>query len=55
MHEPVFSTPPLTRIARMTDAELTAAGVGADLVRLSVGIENAEDIIDDLRQALEQC
>lgn len=40
---------------QMTDAELTAAGVGADLVRLSVGIENAEDIIDDLRQALEQC
>ncbi len=40
---------------QMTDAELTAAGVGADLVRLSVGIENVEDIIDDLRQALEQC
>lgn len=40
---------------QMTDAELTAAGVGADLVRLSVGIENVEDIIDDLRQALKQC
>ncbi len=40
---------------QMTDAELTAAGVGADLVRLSVGIENVEDIIHDLCQALEQC
>ncbi len=40
---------------QMTDAELTAAGVGADLVRLSVGLENVEDIIDDLWQALEQC
>lgn len=40
---------------QMTDAELTAAGVGADLVRLSVGIEHVEDLIADLRQALEQC
>ena len=38
---------------QMTDEELNAAGVPADLVRLSVGIENADDIIDDLRQALE--
>jgi len=37
---------------QMNDAQLKEAGVGADLVRLSVGIENAEDIIDDLRQAL---
>ena len=40
---------------QMTDEELAAAGVGADLVRLSVGIENVEDLIDDLRQALAQC
>ncbi len=37
---------------QMTDEELLAAGVSADLVRLSVGIENAEDIIADLTQAL---
>lgn len=37
---------------QMTDEELAAAGVPADLVRLSVGIENVDDIIDDLRQAL---
>ena len=37
---------------QMTDEELIAGGVGPDLVRLSVGIENAEDIIEDLEQAL---
>ncbi len=39
---------------QMTDAELEAAGVAPDMIRLSVGIENAGDIIDDIRQALEQ-
>ena len=37
---------------QMTDEELVAAGVGPDLIRLSVGIENADDIIDDLKNAL---
>ena len=37
---------------QMTDEELIAGGVGPDLVRLSVGIENVEDIIEDLEQAL---
>jgi len=37
---------------QMNDAELAAAGVSPDLVRLSVGIENAEDIIADVEQAL---
>ena len=39
---------------QMTDAELDAAGVGADLIRLSCGLENAEDLIADLKQAIEQ-
>jgi len=39
---------------QMTDEELNAAGVGADLVRLSVGLESKEDLIADLKQALEQ-
>lgn len=39
---------------QLTEAELEAAGVGADLIRLSVGIEDAADIIADLDQALEQ-
>ena len=39
---------------QMTDDELAAAGVGADLVRLSVGLESKDDLIDDLKQALDQ-
>ncbi len=38
---------------QMTDEELNAAGVRPDLVRLSVGIENADDLIADVKQALE--
>lgn len=38
---------------QMTDEELIAAGVGPDLVRMSCGIENAEDLIADIKQALE--
>lgn len=36
----------------MNDAELEAAGVSADLVRLSCGLESAEDLIEDIAQAL---
>ena len=39
---------------QMTDAELEASGVGADLIRLSCGLENAQDLIADIAQALEQ-
>ena len=38
---------------QMTDAELDAAGVGADLIRLSCGLENAQDLIADIAQALD--
>ena len=38
---------------QMNDQELMEAGVQPDLIRFSVGIENAEDIIDDLKQDLE--
>ncbi len=37
----------------MSKEELDRAGVGEDLVRLSVGLEDAGDIIEDLRQALK--
>ena len=40
---------------QMSDAELEAAGVGADLIRLSCGLENPEDLIADIRQATEGC
>lgn len=38
---------------QMNDEELVAAGVPADLVRFSCGIENAEDLIADIKQALD--
>ena len=37
---------------QMNDEELAAAGVSPDLVRLSCGLENAEDLINDVKQAL---
>jgi cystathionine beta-lyase/cystathionine gamma-synthase len=37
---------------RQTDAERRAAGISPGLIRLSVGVENVEDIIEDLEQAL---
>ena len=38
---------------QLTDEQLIEAGVAPDLIRLSVGIESADDIIADLKQALE--
>lgn len=38
---------------QMTDEQLKEAGIASDLIRLSVGIENVEDIIADLSQALD--
>ena len=38
---------------QMNDDELRAAGVSPDLVRFSCGIENADDLIADIKQALE--
>mgnify|MGYP004444436891 FL=1 len=37
---------------QLSDEELVAAGVGPDMIRFSVGIENIEDIIEDIEQAL---
>lgn len=39
---------------QMTDEQLVEAGVAPDLIRLSVGIENVEDIIADLNQAISK-
>ncbi len=39
---------------QMTDAQLLEAGVAPDLIRFSVGIESAKDIIADLEQALDK-
>ena len=39
---------------QMTDEQLQAAGVPADMIRLSVGLEDAGDLIDDISQALDR-
>lgn len=38
---------------QMTDEELAAAGVPADLIRMSCGLESSEDLINDIKQALD--
>ena len=44
--------PASTTHRQLSDAELEASGVGADLVRLSCGIESADDLIFDIENAL---
>ena len=39
---------------QLTDEQLVAAGITPGLIRLSVGLENVDDIIEDVKQALEQ-
>ena len=39
---------------QLSDEQLREAGVAPDLIRLSVGIENADDIITDLQQAMDK-
>lgn len=46
--------PASTTHRQMNDEELAAAGISQDLVRMSVGIEDIDDIIADVDQALEQ-
>lgn len=51
MHAHVCSSASHTH-RQLTDEQLIEAGVRPDLIRLSVGIENADDIIADIEQAL---
>ena len=46
--------PASTTHRQLSKEDLAAAGVPENLIRLSVGIENAEDIIADIAQALEK-
>ena len=45
--------PAVTTHRQLNDEELAAAGVTADMVRLSVGIEHVDDLMADLDQALK--
>ena len=40
---------------QMNDEQLVEAGVSPGMIRLSIGIENVDDIIKDLDQALKKC
>lgn len=40
--------------ARRADDQFAAAGISGDLIRLSVGLENIDDLIEDVTQALEK-
>jgi len=44
--------PASTTHRQLSDEQLAEAGIGPDMIRMSVGIENAEDIIEDIDQAL---
>ena len=46
--------PASTTHRQLTDEQLVNCGVGPDLIRFSVGIEDKEDIIEDIKQALEK-
>ena len=51
--ESTVTLPYLTSHKKMTAAERQAIGVADNLVRFSVGIEEAQDLIDDIKQALD--
>ncbi|MEA4847650.1 MAG: homocysteine synthase [Clostridiaceae bacterium] len=46
--------PASTTHSQLTEEELIAAGAGPDLIRLSIGLEDADDLIEDLDQALRK-
>ncbi len=46
--------PASTTHRQLTDEQLTAAGISPSMIRLSVGIENPEDILDDIKNALNR-
>ena len=39
---------------QLTDEQLVAAGINAGMVRLSVGLENIDDILDDLKKGFAE-
>ena len=45
--------PASTTHRQLSDKQLEECGVSPDLIRMSIGIENADDVIEDIIQALE--
>jgi cystathionine beta-lyase/cystathionine gamma-synthase len=52
--ESLASIPVISSHRNATDAELAAQGIDRGMMRLSVGLEDPEDLVEDLRQALER-
>ncbi len=46
--------PASTTHSQLSEEQLKDAGIGPDLIRLSIGIENVDDIIEDIEQALKE-
>ena len=44
--------PSSTTHSQLSEADLQSAGIAPELIRLAIGIEDADDIIGDLKQAL---
>lgn len=50
----IASHPATTTHAKLTDAERAKVGITPGLIRISVGLENVQDILEDIQQALEK-
>ena len=51
----IASHPASTTHSKLTDEERAAVGITPGLIRISVGLEHPDDILDDILQALEKC
>ena len=51
----IASHPASTTHAKLTEAERLAVGITPGLIRISVGLEHPDDILEDILQALEKC
>jgi O-succinylhomoserine sulfhydrylase len=51
----IASHPASTTHAKLTEQERLAVNITPGLIRISVGLEHVDDIISDIRQALEVC
>lgn len=51
----IASHPPSTTHSKLSKEEQAAVGITPGLIRISVGLEYADDIVKDIMQALEKC
>jgi O-succinylhomoserine sulfhydrylase len=51
----IASHPASTTHSKLTEAERQAVGITPGLIRISAGLENVQDILDDILQALTKC